>query len=391
MDILQSVRDIEKQIITWRRDLHKNPEIENCTPQTRDYIAAQLDQMGISYEKCESVTGLIAHIQGAKDGKTIVFRADMDALPVSEETGLDFASQNDYMHACGHDAHAAMLLGAAKVLNDNKDKLPGNVRLLFQPGEEYPGGAEPMIAEGCLDGADAIFGLHIGNLIEGLESGQVAVHMGNSMACKDSFFIKVIGRGGHSSVPHLSIDPIAISAQLINGLYMIKGRELPALSPSVISVCTIHGGTASNIIPDEVVIEGSTRSVDDATRQLIAKRIQEVAKSTCQTYGATCDFTFEWGYPVLKNNEEMAKLAAKSACQIVGTDNVFTDKDALMGSEDMSFYLNKLPGAYFFLGSIVSDNGVIYGHHSPKFMLDESAFIYGSAIFVQIVMDYFKN
>lgn len=390
MDILSAAKEIENDIIKWRRDLHKIPEIGNDLPKTREYIREKLEEMGIPYILTKSVTGIVALIEGKSQGKTVALRSDMDGLPVEEETEVSFQSQNGSMHACGHDAHGAMLLGAAKILKNNRNMIKGNVKLIFQPGEESPGGAEPMIEEGCLENpkVDAIFGQHIGNLIDGLQTGQVAVSLGNAMACRDSFKIVVKGRGAHSSTPHLSIDPIAVSAQVINGIYMIKSRELDALSPSVISICMIHGGTASNIIPEAVVLEGSTRSIDPETRQYISKRIEEVVKNTCSSFGAAYEFTFSWGYPVLTNDREMALLAMESARKIAGAENVKEAKGPIMGSEDMAFYLNKIPGAYCFLGSVVENEGVVYGHHNPKFDLDESVFVKGTALFVQMALDY---
>lgn len=392
-NILNLALEIENEIIQWRRELHQIPEVGNCLPNTCGYIKGKLDEMGIPYTCTESVTGIVALIEGGSPGKTVALRSDMDALPILEETGLEFKSTNGAMHACGHDSHSAMLLGAAKILNNHKSELKGNVKLLFQPGEESPGGAEPMIKEGCLENpkVDAIFGQHIGVLIDGLKTGEIAVSYGNAMACRDAFKIAVKGRGAHSSTPHLSIDPIAIAAQIINGIYMIKARELDALSPSVISVCMIHGGTASNIIPEKVEMEGSTRSIDPKVRKFIADRIEQVVKSTCETYGADYEFEFSWDYPVLTNHKEMAEMVIEGAGKILGSDKVFVQPQAIMGSEDMSFYLNEVPGAYYFLGNVVEQNGVVYGHHNPKFDLDESVFVKGTAVMVQLVNDYLNQ
>ncbi|MBE6012716.1 M20 metallopeptidase family protein [Anaeropeptidivorans aminofermentans] len=392
-NILNLALEIENEIIKWRRELHQIPEVGTQLPKTCEYIKGKLDEMGIPYTCTKSVTGIVALIEGGSPGKTVALRSDMDALPVLEETGLDFKSTNGSMHACGHDAHSAMLLGAAKILNDHKSELKGNVKLIFQPGEESPGGAEPMIKEGCLENpkVDAIFGQHIGVLIDGLKTGEVAVSYGNAMACRDAFKIAVKGRGAHSSTPHLSIDPVAIAAQIINGIYMIKARELDALSPSVISVCMIHGGTASNIIPEKVEMEGSTRSIDPKVRKFIAERIEQVVKTTCETYGADYEFEFSWDYPVLTNHKEMAEMVIEGAGKILGSDKVFVQPQAIMGSEDMSFFLNEVPGAYYFLGSVVSQDGVVYGHHNPKFLLDESVFAKGSAVMVQLVQDYLNQ
>ncbi|MDL2248592.1 M20 family metallopeptidase [Tyzzerella sp. OttesenSCG-928-J15] len=392
-NFLDYAKRIEEKITSRRRDLHKMPELGNETIKTRDYIAKALDEMGIEYSLSKSVTGIVAIIRGSEAGKTVAIRTDMDALPVVEETDLNFKAEGSCMHACGHDAHMAMALGAAEILNNNRDKLKGNVKIIFQPGEEAPGGAKPMIEEGCLENpkVDAIFGQHIGALIDGLKTGEIAVSKGNAMACRDAFSIEIKGRGAHSSTPHLSIDPVAIAAQVINGIYMIKARQLRALSPAVISVCMVHGGTASNIIPESVKLEGSTRSIDPEDRQFIARRIEEVVKANCEAFGAEYKFNFSWDYPVLTNDSHMAQIVMEAAGKVLGSDKVFEQTQAIMGSEDMAFYHNEVPGAYFFLGSVVEQDGVVYGHHNPKFMLDESVFYKGAAVMAQVVWDYLQK
>ena len=392
MDIMNLSSGLQGQLVKWRRDLHQIPEIAHELPQTSKYVQAQLDDMGIPYRTLVSGSGILATIEGGKPGKTIALRADMDALPVVEETPEEFKSTNGNMHACGHDSHTAMLLGAAKILSEGKDNISGTVKLIFQPGEENPGGAKPMIAEGCLEGVDAIFGQHIGALFPGLkDSGKIMVSRGNAMACRDAFKIKIIGHGAHSSTPEQSVDPIAIAAQVINGIYMIKARENSALSPAVLSVCMVHAGTASNIIPETLEMEGSTRSIEPKTREMIAKRIEEVLKHTCEAYGATYEFEYIWDYDITTNNPEMADLVIDSAKKLGLGDDVLMQSGAIMGSEDMSFYLNEVPGAYYFLSSIAEQDGVVYGHHNPKFKLDESVFYKGTAMFVQIVDSYLNS
>lgn len=391
-DITLLSQEMQEQIVKWRRALHQIPEIGNNLPLTSKYVQDVLTELGIPFHTLLNGNAVVGLIEGAKPGKTVALRADMDALPLVEEADVDFKSTNGSMHACGHDAHTAMLLGAAKILNENKEQLKGNVKLLFQPGEESPGGAKPMIEEGCLKNptVDAIFGQHIGVLFDDLKSGNMLVSYGSVMACRDSFKIKIKGRGAHSSMPHLSIDPIAITAQVINDIYMIKARELDALSPAVISVCMVHGGTASNIIPDSVELEGSTRSIDPKVRKFIAKRVEQVVKNTCEAFGATYEFEYIWDYGVTTNNKEMAQVVMDAAKKIIPEDEIGVQTTSLMGSEDMSFYLDEVPGAYSFLSSVVKQDGVVYNHHNPKFMLDESVFYRGSALFVQIAKDFLE-
>jgi len=390
VDIKNLSQNVQEQVVKWRRDLHQMPEIGNNLPKTSEYVQKALTEMGIPFVTMVEGSGVLATITGSP-GKTIALRADMDALPLAEEAPIDFKATNGNMHACGHDAHAAILLGAAKVLNDNKASLKGTVKLIFQPGEEAPGGAIPMINEGALNGVDAIFGQHIGVLAASVkESGKIIVSHGNVMACRDAFKIKILGRGAHGAWPENSIDPISVGAQVVNGIYMIKAREISALDPAVISIGMIHAGTANNIIPMSLEIEGTTRSINQDTRQRIADRMEQVVKNTCEAHGAAYEFEFNKDYDITANNPDMADFVIKAANDVgYGTD-VLALTSPVMGSEDMSFFLNEVPGAYYFLSSIAPQDGQVFGHHHPKFMLDESVFHKGVAVFVQIV-DNFLN
>ncbi|MCL2851592.1 MAG: M20 family metallopeptidase [Defluviitaleaceae bacterium] len=389
MDVKKLAESMQDKVVMWRRDLHKIPEIGNYLPQTSKYVQDRLTEMGIPFVTMVNGSGVLATITGESLGKTIALRADMDALPLTEDAPVDFKSMNGKMHACGHDAHTAILLGAAKVLNDHKSGIKGTIKLIFQPGEEAPGGAKPMIAEGCLRDVDAIFGQHIGCLFANIkESGKILVSHNSAMACRDVFKIKIIGRGGHGAWPENCIDPITIAAQVINGINVIKAREIAALAPSVISICMVHGGTANNIIPQVVELEGSTRAVDQKTREKIAARIEQVLKSTCEAYGAAYEFKFSWDYDITVNNPEMADLVIKSVKDLGMGNDLLIQPNPLMGSEDMSFFLNEVPGAYYFLTSVVQQDGQVYGHHNTKFMLDESVFSKGVAVFLQITANY---
>ena len=382
---------VEEQVVKWRRELHQMPEIGNELPKTSQYVQDCLKDMGIPFVTMVNGSGVLATITGGGPGKTIALRADMDALPLPEEADIDFKATNGNMHACGHDAHTAMLLGAAKILNDHRSEIKGIVKLIFQPGEEAPGGAKPMIAEGALKGVDAIFGQHIGCLFSDLkESGKIIVSHSNAMACRDAFKIKIIGRGAHGAWPENSIDPISIGAQVVNGIYMIKAREIAALDPAVISIGMIHAGTANNIIPMTLEIEGTTRSINPATRKKIADRIEQVLKSTCEAHGAAYEFDFILDYDITANNPDMADLVIKAAQDLGCGGDIMPQPNPVMGSEDMSFFLNEVPGAYFFLSSVVHQGDQVFGHHHPKFMLDETVFHKGVAVFVQLVQNYLK-
>ena len=403
MNIKTLAEATQEQVVKWRRELHQIPEIGNELPLTSQYVQDCLKAMDIPFVTMVNGSGILATITGTGTNaganaysdadtnlrKTIALRADMDGLPIAEEADVAFKSVNGNMHACGHDAHTAMLLGAAKILNENKSKINGTVKLIFQPGEESVGGAEPMIAEGASEGVDAIFALHIGRLHnDDGKSGKIIVSHSNVMACRDSFKIEIIGRGAHGAFPEDSIDPIAIGAQVINGIYMIKSREISAIDPAVISISMIHAGTASNIIPSSLDIEGTTRSINPKTRTKIAERIEQVLKSTCEAHGATYKFDFKKGYDITTNNPDMADLVVDAAHKLGFGSDVVPQTTATMGAEDMSFFLNKVPGAYFFLSSVVKQDGQVFGHHHPKFMLDESVFSKGVAMFVQIVRNF---
>lgn len=387
-------KDLQEYIVGLRRDLHQIPEIGLNLPKTSAYVAAELDKLGIPYVCSQKDTGIIATIRGGNPGKTIALRADMDALPILEETGLPFASRHEgFMHACGHDSHTAMLLGAGKVLWNNREKLNGTVRLLFQTSEEQSRGAEVMIENGGVEGADAVFGTHIGSIIDRtIGAGTFIVTPGCCMASFDKFVIKVKGEGCHGSTPEKGVDPINIAAHIVLGLQTIRTRELAAARPLVLTIGKIAGGSQYNIIPNEVVIEGTIRTLEDEVRQYAVRRIEEISKATAAVYGGTVDYEIIWGAPPVVNDNDMAALAAKSAKAVLGEGNVITSvKAPNMGGEDFAYYLEKVPGAYMFLSSANAEKGTDYPHHNPKFDVDEDVFWQGSAVFVKIVEDFLNG
>jgi amidohydrolase len=393
MDINKLAVDIQSEVVGWRRYLHQIPEVGNDLEKTSGYVQDCLREMGIPFVTMVNGSGIVGTITGNSTGKTIALRADMDGLAMEEATTEEFRSTNiGKMHACGHDAHVAMLLGATKILNDHRASINGTVKLIFQPGEEGPGGAALMIEEGCLEGVDAIFGQHIGCLVRGIEeSGKITVSHDVAMASGDSFEIKITGKSAHGAYPEDGINPIVIVAQVINGINMMKVCNCPSTTPSVISICMIEGGTAINRIPNEVTLKGSLRSVDSEMRTEMLSKIKQISESISLACGAVrCDFVHKYGYDITKNNPDMADLVIKAAKDLRMDDDIVEQSVPLMGSEDMSFFLNQVPGAYYFLSSIVrqGENGEIFGHHHEKFMLDESVFPKGVALFVQIVANY---
>jgi amidohydrolase len=392
-DIIKEVKAIEQEIINWRRDLHQIPEIGLELPKTAKYVSEKLEEMGIQYHTLVDGNAIVGLIKGSGEGNTVGLRADMDGLPIKEETGLSFASTNNNMHACGHDAHTAILLGAAKVLNNNRDKFKGNVKLLFQPAEESPGGAKPMIQEGVLENpkVDAIMGLHVGKISEDIPKGNIGVCYGNLMAAADIVNIKVKGKGAHGAYPELSVDPIVIAAELIMSLQTIISRETKSTDPAVLSICKIQGGTNHNIIPDYVELKGTVRTLNNETRNRIAKRIEEITKSITDAHGATYEYDYEFKYPPVINDSNFTAEFVESAKKILPEDEITEIKVPIMGGEDMSYFLEKVPGTFFFLTNLKKVDGEYYGHHNSKFDVDEQLFWKGSSLLVQAAIDYLNK
>ncbi len=392
-DIKEEVKKIEQDIISWRRGLHQIPELGLELPKTTEYITSRLEEMNIPYKTLVDGNAVVGLIKGREEGRTIAIRADMDALPIREDTGLSFASTNGAMHACGHDGHAAMLLGAAKILNDNRDKLKGNVKLLFQPGEEYPGGAEPMIREGALEDpkVDAVIGLHAGGISGDSKKGKIVVSYGPMMASMDRVLIKIKGKGNHGAYPYLAIDPIVIAAEVITALQNIISRETRATEPVVLSICRINGGFNQNIIPDDVELEGTIRTFDNETRKRIDTRIEEVLKGVVSAHRADYEYQYDYKYPPLINDSDFTSRFVESAKKIISEEDILEMKEPVMGGEDMAYFLEKVPGTFFYLSNPGEIDGKFHGHHSPKFDLDEGEFWKGTALFVQTVIDYLND
>ena len=317
----------------------------------------------------------------------------MDALAIKEETGLPFASENENMHACGHDAHTAMLLGAAKILNQNRDKIKGNIKLIFQPAEEGPGGAKPMIDEGVMEypKVDAALGLHIGLIFKELGGGEVGVSYGNLMACLDSFKIKIIGKGCHGAMPDTGVDPIAIAGQVITALQTIVSREIKPTRPAVVTIGKLHSGSAYNIIPDFVEIEGTARAVDIQTRHKLASSIESIVDGITKGMHGSYEYNYTFGYPPLVNDADFTKNFVESAKKIVGDNEIIELTEPTMGGEDMAYFLEAVPGTFFFLGAINEEKGIIYPHHNSRFDLDEDVFWKGSALLAQGAIDWLEK
>lgn len=388
----ERAKELQQELVTMRRDLHRIPEFGGELPKTKAYVIQRLNEMGIPYQENPDDSGLTAVINEGVDGKTIAFRADMDALKIQEENDLEFKSEHDgLMHACGHDAHMAMLLGTAKVLNENKEKIPGRIKLIFQTDEENSRGAERSIAAGCLEGVDAIFGTHIGTLRgKEIPAGTVISHPGSCMASFDKFMIKVKGYGCHGSTPEKGIDPINIAAHIIINLQAVIAREISAVKPAVLTVGHVTAGDTYNIIPSEVLIEGTTRAFEEEVRQHMAMRIGEIAETTAKVFGGEVEYEMIWGAPPVINDEEMAALAAVCARDVVGDAYVIDQvSDPITVGEDFSYYANHVPAAFLFLSSSNPEKKTDAPHHNCRFDVDEDVLWIGPAVFVRLTEKFF--
>lgn len=368
------------RLVALRRELHRYPELSWQETRTAAVISRFLHELGIHHRMNIAGHGVVADIPGDSGVPCVVLRADMDALPIQEETGLEFSSvHNGIMHACGHDGHATMLLGAAALLSREKD-LPAPVRLIFQPAEEQGTGATAMIKEGVLDGAGLIFG---GHLDRHYRPGTIVVSEGPVNASSDNFAIEIIGQGAHGARPHESIDAVVVGSLMIMALQTIVSREVDPARPSVVSVGQFHAGTAPNVIAGQAKLEGTVRAQDRAVRQQLLNSVRRIAGSIAQLHGAKIHVTVSEGTPPLVNETVMAVLARRAAIEAVGEANVLPLKTANMGAEDFSYYLEKIPGAYVRFGSQVPGREG-YPAHSSKFDFDEEALAVGAAYYAAV-------
>ncbi|HQO83708.1 MAG TPA: M20 family metallopeptidase [Synergistales bacterium] len=389
-DIKERARALNGEIVEWRRHIHKNPETGFETPMTEAFIVERLREMGIEEIRTGvGKHGVTALIKGERPGRVLGMRADIDALPVKEETGLSFASVNGRMHACGHDAHVAILLGTAKMLAENRKDLPGSVKLIFQPSEENSEGAPAMIKDGVLENPpmDAIIGLHTGNLWEGPSTGMVGYRYGVLMAATDWFTVTFEGKGGHGATPHLTVDPVAMACQAYLAIQTIVSRETSPLNSAVITVGSINGGSAPNVIGPRCTISGTIRSLDAGTRAMLSERLKTVCEGIAQSMRGRAEVQLITGAPPLINDREITDKLREAAVSIVGEEAVTEIAEPTMGGEDMAFFMERVPGCFFFLPSTPGE-GEIFPHHHPKFDLDESVLWIGSAVMAHFAMTW---
>lgn len=398
VDIKEQAKRMQPEVVAWRRALHQIPETGIHTPQTQEFICAELDKMGVPYRRDvgkNGCTGVVALIEGGKPGKVFAIRADCDGLAIVEETGLPFASDNGNMHACGHDAHSAIGLACAKLLKQNAGALEGAVKVIFQPGEEGnpegPGGAKRMVEDGALENpkVDVLIGLHVGMLGDA-KNGEFSFSKGSLMACMDRFDITVRGVGSHGSTPQFSVDPIMIAAEIVSTLQTIVSREIPPLTPAVISFGSIHAGSAFNIIPHECKLSGTIRALNNDLRKYLADRIGVITKSVAEGMRGSVEYHFSWdGPPPVVNNIKVAEEFRKVA-ESVFPGEVHEMRGPIMGGEDVAFFLEEVPGNFFFLRTCDPVKHKYYQHNS-KFDIDEDPLWKGVAVMSAMAFQWLSD
>jgi len=383
-NIHPSILKIKKEIIDNRRYFHKHPELSFEEHNTSKTIEKKLLDMNIDVKSGIAKTGLIGSIKGKKKGKTIALRADMDALPIQETSNISYKSVNrGVMHACGHDGHIAMLLGAAKVINNQKNKINGTVKLIFQPAEEGPAGAKHMIDEGALDGVDEIYGIHLWNY---QKVGEIGVKDGPIMAAADMFEIEITGKGGHGATPHGTVDAIIVASQLINSLQTIVSRNTNPIESTVITIGMINGGYNFNVIADKVTLKGTTRSYTTKNRNLIKSRMKEIVEGVEKMFDAKIKLNYKDGYPPTINDKKCAENVLNAVSKVINKKSF--EPYLSMGGEDFSYYLEKIPGCFFFIGSLPKDKKTLsIPHHCSHFDIDEDSLLIGASSFVRIIED----
>jgi len=383
MDFTKLVREHKDLITKLRRDLHLIPEPAYTEKKTSAYVADYLGRQGLEVQTGIAQTGVVGLMKLTRPGKTLMIRSDMDALPVTEATGLPFASTHEgAMHACGHDGHMSMVLGAATILNKVKDKLNGNIKFLFQPAEEGPGGAKPMIEAGVMENPHVDFsvGCHVWPAIP---EGSIGVKAGYLMAAMDRFDIRIIGKGGHGAMPHLCVDALEVGTQVVNALQRIASRQMNPLSPTVVTVGSFQAGTTFNVIPGEAEMCGTTRTFDRDIWNSWPERVEKIVRGVCGSMGADYELKYTQGYPPLLNDESMAEVVRKCAADVIGEEQVI-EPEQTMGGEDMAFYLEKSKGCFFFLG--VGREGCAL-LHNPKFDLNEDVLLTGVETYCRVAFE----
>lgn len=382
--------NIKEELIEVRRTLHQYPELGFEETNTSKFIKEFLTKEGIEFKEFAG-TGVCGIIKGTKEGinnKVIGLRADIDGLPMQDKKSCSYASKiNGKMHACGHDGHTTILLGAAKLLNKNKDKFNGTVKLIFEPAEETTGGAKVMISEGVLKdpAVDVMCGLHVEEV---LDAGMIMVKRGTVNAASNPFTITIKGSGGHGAYPDTAVDPIVIASHVVTSLQSIVSREIKPVNPAVVTIGSIHGGTAQNIIPSEVKLGGIIRTMTNEDREFAKRRLKEIVNGICTTFRGSAEIEIEESYPCLYNDDNMVEILEASAKNIIGYENVKVQKNPKLGVESFAYFANEVPSVFYFLGIRNEEKGIIHSAHNSLFDIDEDALPIGVAIQCEVAINY---
>jgi len=390
MTIRGEVVDLKDELVALRRDFHMHPELGFQEVRTSKIVGDYLESLGLEVKRGVGGTGVVGLLRDKGKGKTVMLRADMDALPVHELNDVSYKSQSDgVMHACGHDGHTAMLLIAAKILVKHKDEIKGNIKFVFQPCEEtMPGGAKAMIDDGVLENphVNAAFGIH---LTSSVPTGRIGIREGAMMAAGDKFVVDVMGKGGHGAKPHLTVDPIVISSYVIQALQTIVSREVNPIEAIVLTIGEIEGGTAFNVIPSDVRFTGTVRTFNESLHKEIPTRMERIIKGVCQAFRAQYKLDYQAGVPALVNDSAKAKLVKSIAEKVVGKEHIVDYQT--MGYDDVSYFLQEVPGAYYVIGSGNKDRGTDYPHHNPRFNIDEDSLPIGAEMHIRVALGFLRN
>lgn len=385
--ISQEIADLKDEMIRLRRDFHQHPELGFEEKRTASIVAKYLDDLGLEVQTGIGRTGVVGLLSGNGRGKTLLLRADMDALPVQEQNEVQYRSQNDgIMHACGHDGHMAILIAAARILSAHREEFPGQVKFAFQPGEEGFGGAKFMIEDGVLKNpkVDAALALH---LITFIPYGMIGIRTGPLMASMDSFSVRITGKGGHAAMPEGGVDSILMSAHAITALQSLISKEVSPLSPLVVHVGTIHGGQAFNIIAEKVEFKGTVRTLDEALQKTVPERVDRILRGVVEGLRGKYELDYEFAYPIVNNDGAMTDLVKRAAAEVVGEEKVF-EVSPFMTSDDMAFFLREVRGCYFCVGAGNAEKGADQPHHNSRFNVDEDALTVGAEVMILAAMSY---
>lgn len=389
MNFAEKAKRIEDFLVETRRDFHANPELPMQEFRTSGKVKEFLEAEGIERLPLDTATSVVAVIRGGKKGKSVALRTELDALPLSEQCDLPYKSRTEgVMHACGHDVHLACLMGAAKLLNECRAELRGDVVLIFQAAEENTQGAKEMISAGVMDyPMDAIFGLHTNTF---LNAGDVAFLSGPSQASADMFTVEILGRGGHGAMPHATVDPVMIAAQLITQLQTVVSRNVDPVKTGVLSICQMNAGTSPNIVPQTASFSGTIRALESEARATIIERMSAMCAATELAYGCKCSLNIQAGPPAVVNDAALTELARKSCAAVLGAEHVKPLSPAMVG-DDMAEFLSRIPGVLGALGVRNEEKGIVCGNHNPNFQVDEACLTVGAATMAQMAWDYLNE